>query len=250
MICSQFPANELADYFVKLKPAIFKRKIFFLFVYLMSIAYFSIPSLSIPWLQYGRVRITSLMEQRALENFMLYYPQQSWVDIDDINSNMLRAVISMEDGKFFTHKGIDWKELNTSMRLNKRRGRSARGGSTITMQLSKNLFLSTSKNIFRKGKEFLITLRMEKELSKKTILANYLNIIEWGDGIFGIKKAAQIYFDKDPGELSGIESSRLAAVIPSPLRHNPSSNSGYVNRRSSIIRGRLGDVQLFPDEKK
>jgi monofunctional biosynthetic peptidoglycan transglycosylase len=156
----------------------------------------------------------------------------------------------MEDGKFFTHKGIDWKELKTSIRMNKRRGRSVRGGSTISMQLSKNLFLSTSKSILRKGKEFLITLRMEKELSKKCILENYINIVEWGDGIFGIKKAAELYFNKEPKELSAAESSRLAAVIPSPLRYDPSVNSRYVGRRSSIIRGRLGDVQLFPDESK
>jgi monofunctional biosynthetic peptidoglycan transglycosylase len=190
------------------------------------------------------------MEQRAFENFMIYYPRQSWVDIEDVNPSLLKAIISIEDGKFFTHKGIDWKELKTSIRLNKRRGRSVRGGSTISMQLSKNLFLSTNKSVLRKGKEFLITLRMEKELSKKSILENYINIVEWGDGIFGVKKASDIYFNKEPHELSPIESSRLAAVIPSPLRHDPSTNSRYVNRRSSIIRGRIGDVQLFPDEAK
>ena len=216
----------------------------------MSIFYFSIPSFSIPWLQYNGTRITSLMEQRAMQNFMFFYPRQSWVDIDDVNPNLLKAIISMEDGKFFIHKGIDWKELKTSMRLNKRRGRSVRGGSTISMQLSKNLFLSTSKSVFRKGKEFLITLRMEKELSKKSILENYVNIVEWGDGIFGTAEASKIYFNKDPQELSATESSRLAAVIPSPLRYDPSTNSRYVGRRSSIIRGRLGDVQLFPDEIK
>jgi len=247
---SQFPKNELAEIFSKFLPTIKKRKIFISLVYLAFIFYFSIPSFNIPWLQFGRTRITSLMEQRTLENFMIYYPRQSWVDIDDVNPNLLKAIVSMEDGKFFTHKGIDWKELKTSIRLNKRRGRSVRGGSTITMQLSKNLFLSTSKSIFRKGKEFLITLRIEKELSKKSILENYINIIEWGDGIFGIKKAADIYFNKEPRDLSAIESSRLAAVIPSPLRYDPSANSRYVSRRSSIIRGRLGDVQLFPDDVK
>jgi monofunctional glycosyltransferase len=247
---SQFPINELAEIFSKIVPILRKRKTFFSFIYLMSIFYFSIPSFSIPWLQYNGTRITSLMEQRAMQNFMFFYPRQSWVDIDDVNPNLLKAIISMEDGKFFIHKGIDWKELKTSMRLNKRRGRSVRGGSTISMQLSKNLFLSTSKSVFRKGKEFLITLRMEKELSKKSILENYVNIVEWGDGIFGIVEASKIYFNKDPQELSATESSCLAAVIPSPLRYDPSANSRYVGRRSSIIRGRLVDVQLFPDEIK
>jgi monofunctional biosynthetic peptidoglycan transglycosylase len=247
---SQLPPNELAEYFSKLKEIALKRKLLSFFIYISLILYFSIPSFNIPWLQYGSTRITSLMQQRALENFMVFYPRQSWVDIDDVNPNLLKAIISMEDGKFFAHKGIDWKELKTSIRLNKRRGRSVRGGSTITMQLSKNLFLSTSKSILRKGKEFLITLRMEKEISKKSILENYINIVEWGDGIFGIKKAAEIYFNKEPHELSAIECSRLGAVIPSPLRHDPSVNSRYVNRRASIIRGRLSDIELFPEKIK
>ena len=101
-----------------------------------------------------------------------------------------------------------------------------------------------------KAKVFLITFRMEKELPKKSILENYVNIIEWGDGIFGIKKASMIYFNKNPEELSASESARLAAVIPSPLHHDPSTNSRYVNRRSAIIRGRLNDIQLFPDKVK
>lgn len=247
---SQFPENELAIILGRIRPLIDGRKILFLIIYLVSILYFSIPSFNIPWLQYSRTRISSLMEQRAIEKFMLYYPKQSWIAIDYVNPNVLRAIISMEDGKYFTHRGIDWKELKTSMRLNKRRGRSVRGGSTITMQLSKNLFLSTSKNVFRKGKEFLIALRMEKELSKKSILENYLNIVEWGSGIYGIKKASQNYFDKEPEALTAAESARLAAVIPSPLRYDPSSNSWYVSRRSAIIRARLRDVQLFPTEVK
>lgn len=247
---SQFPENELAEILSRLIPFIAKRKFVFSIYYLAFILYFSVPSLNIPWIQYGGSRITSLMEQRALENFMVYYPQQSWIDLEDVNPNLLKAVISMEDGKFFMHNGIDWKELKTSLRLNKKQGRSVRGGSTITMQLAKNLFLSTSKSVFRKGKEFLIAIRMEKELSKKSILENYINVIEWGEGIFGIKRAAQVYFNKEPGELTAFESSRLAAVIPSPLRYDPFTNSRYVNRRSYIIRGRLGDVELFPYTEK
>ncbi|HSP88145.1 MAG TPA: biosynthetic peptidoglycan transglycosylase, partial [Ignavibacteriaceae bacterium] len=147
------------------------------------------------------------------------------------------------------HKGVDWKELETSLRTNRRRGRSARGGSTITMQLAKNLFLTTEKSFLRKGKEFIITMRIEKELSKKVILENYINAVEWGDGIFGIKEASEEYFKKEPDKLSKGECSRLAAVIPSPLRHKPNLNSYYVLRRSSIIRGRMDDVQLYPQKK-
>jgi monofunctional glycosyltransferase len=241
--------NELGEFFNKLLPSIKKRKFRYLLFYLLFIIYFSIPSLQLPILEYNTFRITSLMEQRAIENKMLFFPQQSWCSINDVNPILLKGIISMEDGKFFSHKGIDWEELNKSLAKNKRRGRAVRGGSTITMQLSKNLFLSTEKSIFRKAKEFWITLRMEKELSKKGILRNYINAVEWGDGVFGIKEASETYFRKKPASLNTNECARLAAVIPSPLVHEPNINSAYVSRRSAIILGRLNDIILFPDNK-
>jgi monofunctional glycosyltransferase len=249
MRSSQFPQFELAELIDRYYSVLKKYKIRFLLLYISSVIYFSIPAMQIPVLEYNSFRVTSLMEQRALNNFLVFYPSQSWSDIDDINPSLLRAVISMEDGSFFRHKGIDWKELNTSLRINKRKGRSVRGGSTITMQTAKNLYLTTDKSIIRKLKEFIITFRMEKELSKKAILQNYVNAVEWGEGIFGIKRAALNYFDKDPADLTANESAKLAAVIPSPLKHSPDINSGYVLRRSSIIRARMSDVILFPEEK-
>jgi monofunctional glycosyltransferase len=238
--------NELGEFFNKLLPSIKRRKFRNLFFYILFIIYFSIPSLQIPLLEYNTLRITSLMEQRAIENKLLFYPHQSWCRINDVNPNLLKAIISMEDGKFFIHKGIDWEELNKSLAKNKRRGRAVRGGSTITMQLAKNLYLSTEKSVFRKAKEFWITLRMEKELSKKGILRNYINAVEWGDGLFGIREASKTYFRKEPLSLNINECARLAAVIPSPLVHEPNINSSYVSRRAAIILGRLNDVILFP----
>jgi len=249
MINLQFPQNELAIILNKIIPFLEKRKFTSVFIYTFFIIYFSIPSFQIPFLEYSHLRITSLMEQRAMEKKMAYYPEQSWTGIDNINPSLLKAVISMEDGSFFNHKGVDWKEIKTSLRTNKRRGNNVRGGSTITMQLAKNLYLTTKKNFFRKAKELLISFRMEKEISKKAILQNYINAIEWGDGIFGIKKASEIYFNKEPVNLNINECSRLAAVIPSPLVHKPNTNSRYVLRRSSIIRSRLADVVLFPKRK-
>lgn len=239
--------NELGEFLAKYLPYIKRRKFRFLFGYILFIVYFSIPSLQIPILEYNTFRVTSLMEQRAIENKLLFYPRQSWCGINDVNPNLLKGIISMEDGKFFIHKGIDWEELNKSLAKNKRRGRAVRGGSTITMQLAKNLYLSTEKSVFRKAKEFWITLRMEKELSKKGILRNYINAVEWGDGLFGIKKASETYFGKEPNSLTTNECAKLAAVIPSPLVHEPNINSSYVSRRSAIILGRLNDVVLFPD---
>ncbi len=246
MNVTQFPQNELAFYFEKIIPIVKKHKLRSFFLFVLFIFYFSIPSFPIPLLQYKGFRITSLMEQRALEHGLIFYPRQSWVSIDNVNPTLLKSIIALEDGSFFTHNGVDWKELNNSIRLNRRRGRISRGGSTITMQLSKNLFFTTKKSIIRKAKEMLVAFRMEKEIPKKAILENYINAVEWGDGIFGIKEASEIYFNKVPKELNTTECTKLAAVIPSPLIHQPNKNSKYVLRRASIARNRLNDVILYP----
>jgi monofunctional biosynthetic peptidoglycan transglycosylase len=245
----QFPENDLGGALSRFLPYYKKHKFRIIAAYILSLLYLSLPGLQVPYFEYYHFRVTSLMEQRAIDNYMLYYPHQSWTGIDDVNPGLLKGIISMEDGAFFSHKGIDWKELNMALRQNKRRKRIYRGGSTLTMQLSKNLFFTTEKSVFRKGKELITTLRMEKELSKKSILQAYINAAEWGVGIYGIGAASEEYFNKEPAQLSTIECSRLAAVLPSPLIHPPDINSRYVLRRSSIIRGRLNDVILFPDEK-
>ncbi|MCU7496034.1 MAG: monofunctional biosynthetic peptidoglycan transglycosylase [Ignavibacteria bacterium] len=225
-------------------PKLQQRKLLFGVLYVVFVMYMCIPSFDIPLIEYSRFRVSSVMEERALEHFMLYYPKQSWVSLDDVSPNLLRSVVSMEDGKFFMHKGIDWEELEHSMKVNKRRKRIARGGSTITMQLAKNLFLRTDKNMFRKAKELMIALRMEKEVSKKAMLEHYINAVEWGDGIFGIREASLEYFNKEPDALTLNECARLAAVIPSPLEHKPTDNSPYVLHRASLIRGRYNDVTI------
>jgi monofunctional biosynthetic peptidoglycan transglycosylase len=245
----RFPDLEITHFYEKFIFLIKRNKLKSILLYSAFLFYFSIPSFSIPVLEYNSFRVTSLMEQRSLEDTLIFYPRQSWIDIDDVTPNLLKAIIAMEDGSFFYHKGVDWKELETSIRTNKRRGRLSRGGSTITMQLAKNLFLTTEKSFFRKGKEFIITMRMEKELTKKAILENYINAVEWGNGIFGIKEASEEYFKKGPDKLTKGDCSRLAAVIPSPLKHKPNANSAYVLRRSSIILGRMDDVVLYPMKK-
>lgn len=245
----QFPEYELGSAFDRFLPYYKKHKFRIITAYILFLLYFSLPGLQIPYFEYYHFRVTSLMEQRAIDNYMLYYPHQTWTDIDDVNPALLKGIISMEDGAFFSHKGIDWKELNMALRQNKRRKRIYRGGSTLTMQLAKNLFFTTEKSIFRKGKELITTVRMEKELSKRSILQAYINAAEWGEGMFGIGAASGEYFNKEPDQLSTVECSRLAAVLPSPLIHHPDINSRYVQRRSSIIRGRLNDVILFPDEQ-
>ncbi|MEI7812697.1 MAG: biosynthetic peptidoglycan transglycosylase [Ignavibacteria bacterium] len=241
---TQFPENETGVLFDKLLHKFRHRKFAGFLLYIACVLYLSVPSFGLPVLEYGHLRISSFMEQRALESSLLFYPQQSWVSLSDVNPNLLKSIVSMEDGKFFIHKGIDWEELEHSIKANKRKRKIARGGSTITMQLSKNLFLRTDKNIFRKAKELLISTRMEKEISKKALLASYVNIIEWGNGIFGIDKASHVYYKKEPKILTLNECLRLVAVIPSPLEHQPTDNSSYVRFRSSVIRERYNDVIL------
>lgn len=236
--------SELGLIWEKLLPLFKRNKVKSIFIYLFFLIYFSLPGLQIPILEFHSTRISSLMEQRGIENFLFFYPKQNFVEIEDINPNLLRAIISMEDGSFFNHHGVDWKELKSSLKVNTRRKKNVRGGSTITMQLSKNLYFTTHKSFLRKAKELLVTFRMEKELSKRTILEQYVNVIEWGDGVFGIQKASEVYFDKEPIDLTTTEAAKLAAVIPSPLKHQPDVNSRYVQRRSSIIRARLSDVVL------
>ncbi len=249
MVSFQFPESELGKLFDKALPIIKRRKFQSFLLYILFIFYFSIPSFNIPLLEYNHQRISSLMEQRAIEQNLIFYPKESWISINNVNPNLLKAILSLEDDAFFIHKGIDWKQLNTSLKENKRRGRIIRGGSTITMQLAKNLYLTTERSIFRKAKEMLITFRLEKEISKKAILENYINIIEWGDGIFGIKEASEMYFNLTPAKLTINDCARLASVIPSPLEHNPALNSRYVLRRTGIALTRLNNVILFPNQK-
>ena len=249
MLITQFPENELGWLLGKILPSVKKRKFQSLFLYILALIYLSIPSFEIPLLEYSHLRITSVMEERALEQNLVYYPRQSWVNISDVNPNLLKAIIAMEDDAFFMHKGIDWNQLDISLKENKKKKRVIRGGSTITMQLAKNLYLTTERNVLRKAKEMLITFRLEKEVSKRSILENYINAIEWGDGIFGIKEASEIYFHKEPSKLSTNECARLAAVIPSPLEHQPNTNSRYVLRRAGIALARLNDVILFPEQR-
>ncbi len=187
-------------------------------------------------------KITALMEQRieeAKRKGRNYKINQIWVPISKISPYLVDAVIVSEDASFFSHGGVDWYEVKESIRRNLERGRISRGASTITMQVAKNLFLSTSRNPLRKLFEVLIAFRIEQKLSKRRILEIYLNIIELGDGIFGVESASRKYFGKSASDLTLEESARLTAVIPSPLRYDPNSNKRFVTWRANLILNRL-----------
>jgi monofunctional biosynthetic peptidoglycan transglycosylase len=168
---------------------------------------------------------------------------QRWVPYERISPNLRRAVLVSEDAAFYQHEGVDFDELEKSIELNWKKGRLARGGSTITQQLAKNLYLSPSKNPARKFREFLIARRLEAELSKRRIFELYLNVIEWGDGLYGAEAASRQYFKIPAASLAPDQAALLAAAIINPRRYTPAHPSGFLLRRQQLILRRMGDVE-------
>ena len=220
-----------------------KLKTFFLAVALFVLyELLTIPYFSIARLEKENPGETALMKQRFEEAEEMGKPLkvvQKWIPLSRLPKHATDAIIVAEDGAFYSHGGIDWFEVRESIEKNLDKGRFARGASTITQQLAKNLFLSTSKDPVRKFKEVLITILLEQFLSKNRILELYVNVIEWGKGVFGIEAASQKYFGKSASHLTLDEATRLAAVIPSPLRHRPNDDSRYVLRRKQIVLRRM-----------
>lgn len=209
---------------------------------LFFLQYLFLPNNSLQSLRKNNPKKTAMMEQRekeAASTDKAFKIQQQWVPISRISRNLINAVIVSEDGMFYEHEGVDWFELEESIKKNLAKGKAARGGSTISQQLSKNLYLSTSKDPVRKLKELIITLRMERTLSKRRILEIYLNVIEWGNGVFGAEAASKKYFGKSASQLTREEAAQMASVIPSPRKYQPNIMSRYVARRSSIILNRM-----------
>lgn len=205
------------------------------------------------------------------EQHQLLWSQQ-WVDGDRISDHLKRAVIASEDAGFTEHSGVEWEALEKAWeknlraeaqaeRVNERQARQAArsnrpapekpkatpkivGGSTITQQLAKNLFLSGERNFARKGQEFLITFMLEGALSKRRILEIYLNNVEWGEGLFGAQAAARHYFHVNADKLGAYPAARLAVMLPAPKRFEKRPNSAYVTGRANTVVARMGAVEL------
>ncbi len=182
---------------------------------------------------------TAMMALRADEaesNGVAVKREQTWVGYDRISPNLVRAVLAGEDSRFFDHSGFDWEEIKKAIEEDWKKREFKRGASTISQQLAKNLFLSTSKNPLRKLHEALITWEMELMLSKRRILEIYLNVIEWGDGIYGAEAAAQKYFNTSAASLSAEQAAFLSAMIPNPRTvYNPQKHPRRVERRKNLI---------------
>ena len=166
-----------------------------------------------------------------------------WVPYPRISKNLVRAVLVAEDSAFWDHEGIDLEQIRQSIQINMERGAAVRGASTITQQLAKNLYLSPSRDPLRKLRELIIARRMEAALPKARILELYLNVIEWGDGIWGAEAAARTYFGVPASGLGRAQAALLAGAIINPRVLNPARPNGRLVRRQRIILGRMGGVQ-------
>jgi monofunctional glycosyltransferase len=215
--------------------------VFILFFF--ALEYLSLPSSDeIERLQKSNPVMTALMQQRKNDTESRgkkYVIRQQWIPLSQMNDQIKKAVIVAEDGMFYEHEGIDWYEVKQSLKKDLQKGKFARGASTITQQVAKNLFLSTSKDPIRKIKEILIAKSLEEKLTKRRILEIYLNIIEWGNGVFGVEAASGIYFGKHASELTRDDAARLAAVIPSPLRYQPNQDNRFVRYKKNVILARM-----------
>ncbi|MDR3641634.1 MAG: monofunctional biosynthetic peptidoglycan transglycosylase [Humidesulfovibrio sp.] len=160
---------------------------------------------------------------------------QRWVPLSRVSPLLVKAVLIGEDDKFYQHEGFDYEAMEQAFERDLKAGHFAAGASTISQQLTKNLFLSPEKSLTRKIKEAILTWRMEHTLSKRRILELYVNVAEWGDGIFGVEAASRHYFHKSASQLSSMEAARLASVLPNPIRFNAVGDQRYVTFRSGLI---------------
>ena len=183
----------------------------------------------------GKTAFMRYRERQWREGGLEKEVHRRWVPLRKISRSLQRAVLISEDDKFWTHEGFDYDAIRSAVQRNADRKAFAFGASTVTQQLARNLYLSPSKNPVRKLKEAVLTWRLEKTLSKERILELYLNVAEWGDGIFGIEQAARHYYGKSARRLTALEAARLAAVLPNPLKYSPVGSSRYVDRRAERI---------------
>ena len=167
-----------------------------------------------------------------------------WVPYSRISEHLKRAVVAAEDAKFLDHEGFDWEAIQKAMQKNEQRGKVVAGASTITQQLAKNLFLSGSRSWLRKGQEAAITWMMERTLSKRRILEIYLNVAEWGEGVFGAEAAARHHFGVPAAALGPEQAVWLAAILPSPRRYDRGRRTPYLEGRMVTISSRMTGAQI------
>jgi monofunctional biosynthetic peptidoglycan transglycosylase len=186
--------------------------------------------------------------QRELARLKQVRPQAAmrhqWVAYERISNHLKRAVITAEDAHFNEHEGIDWEAIQKAYETNLKRGRAARGGSTITQQLAKNLFLSPERSYVRKGQELVLTYMIELAWDKRRILEVYLNVAEWGDGVFGAEAAARHYYGVSAAQLGPEQAARMAAMLPRPKFFDRNRGSTFLAQRTNAILRYINDAQI------
>lgn len=203
--------------------------------------------MSVAWLAYNNPATTAfitaekdrLAQQRSSKTI-----RQTWVAYSSISPNLKRAVLAAEDSGFAEHDGVEWEAIEKAALENLKKGKIKRGGSTITMQLAKNLFLSPDRSLLRKGQELVITFMLEAVLEKRRILEIYLNVAEWGEGVFGIEAAARHYYGVSAKQLSAEQSAWLASILPAPKRFDKNRDSAFIRSKAEVIQARMPQVAL------
>ncbi|NYT66613.1 monofunctional biosynthetic peptidoglycan transglycosylase [Alcaligenaceae bacterium] len=172
----------------------------------------------------------------------------SWVPYDRINSSLKRAVVASEDANFIDHEGVEWAAIRRAWEYNRQQSKDGkskmRGGSTITQQLAKNIFLSDSRSYWRKGQELILTYMIEMVMSKERILELYLNIAQWGSDVFGAQAAAQHYFKTNAAQLNSHQAAQLAAMLPNPVYYDKNRNTKYLRGRTATLQQRMRQVTV------
>ena len=170
--------------------------------------------------------------------------QHSWVDYGRTSVQLKRAIIAAEDANFVDHEGFDWEGIRRALEKNQRRGKVVAGGSTITQQLAKNLFLTGERSLVRKGQEAIITAMLEAVMDKRRILEIYFNVVEWGEGVFGAEAAARYYFGVSAAAVTANQAARLAAMLPRPRFYDRNRESQYLAQYADIIMARMPAAQV------
>lgn len=172
-----------------------------------------------------------------------------WVPYQRISAHLKRAIIAAEDANFVDHEGFDWEGIQKALEKNQKKGRFVAGGSTISQQLAKNLFLTPTKSVLRKGQEAIITVMIENLWDKERIFEVYLNVIEWGNGVFGAEAAARHYYGNSAAQLSPPQAAKLAAMVPNPRFYDRNRNAPGLARKTAIILARMPSAQLPPEPR-
>lgn len=207
----------------------------------------------VPKLATENPKTSAILERRALQAQKAgkkHKPQMIWRNLNQISPNLVHAVYLAEDDTFYQHHGFDVEQIKIAIKINWEKKKYAYGGSTITQQLARTLYLSPSKNLLRKAKEAIITVWMERSLPKKRIFEIYLNVVEWGDGIYGAEAAALHYYGKSAAEITADEAVALASILPSPRKWSPHRVTNFMQKRRSNLLSRMKLDGFLTEEEK